>query len=142
VNDCKDNVTSDETHDRCPRNTTCPVNHLKCEKTNICVEPYWLCDGDNDCGDNSDEDEMHCAQRTCPQNSFRFGQHTLGVLYTWSRTCYEIVYVCLLHHSSNSDYGSYCCNNDLEKWWLNFLFIWLLCRLHPHDVMRRTLSEF
>lgn len=66
-------MTSDETHDLCPRNTTCPVNHLKCEKTNICVEPYWLCDGDNDCGDNSDEDALHCAQRTCPQNSFRLG---------------------------------------------------------------------
>lgn len=50
MNDCKDNETSDETHDRCPTNTTCPPNHLKCEKTNICVEPYWLCDGDNDCG--------------------------------------------------------------------------------------------
>lgn len=47
VNDCKDNATSDETHERCPTNTTCPANHLKCEKTNICVEPYWLCDGDN-----------------------------------------------------------------------------------------------
>lgn len=45
VNDCKDNATSDETHERCPQNTTCPANHLKCEKTNICVEPYWLCDG-------------------------------------------------------------------------------------------------
>lgn len=45
VNDCKDNTTSDETHDRCPTNTTCPANHLKCAKTNICVEPYWLCDG-------------------------------------------------------------------------------------------------
>lgn len=46
VNDCKDNATSDETHERCPQNTTCPANHLKCEKTNICVEPYWLCDGE------------------------------------------------------------------------------------------------
>lgn len=72
VNDCKDNMTSDETYDRCPKNTTCPPNHLKCEKTNICVEPYWLCDGDNDCGDNSDEDPIHCAQRTCPPNSFRY----------------------------------------------------------------------
>jgi low density lipoprotein-related protein 2 len=66
VNDCKDNVTSDETHERCPQNTTCPTNHLKCEKTNICVEPYWLCDGDNDCGDNSDENPLHCAQRDMP----------------------------------------------------------------------------
>lgn len=31
--------------------------------------------GDNDCGDNSDEDPLHCAQRTCPQNSFRCPNH-------------------------------------------------------------------
>lgn len=30
---------------------------------------------DNDCGDNSDEDAIHCAQRTCPQNSFRCPNH-------------------------------------------------------------------
>ena len=75
MNDCKDNVTSDETHERCPQNTTCPPNHLKCEKTNICVEPYWLCDGDNDCGDNSDENPIHCEQRTCPQGSYRCNNH-------------------------------------------------------------------
>jgi len=72
VNDCKDNGTTDESHDRCPQNTTCPPNSHKCAKTNICVEPYWLCDGDNDCGDNSDEDPVHCAPRTCPSNSFRY----------------------------------------------------------------------
>lgn len=31
--------------------------------------------GDNDCGDNSDEDPIHCAQRTCPQNSFKCPNH-------------------------------------------------------------------
>ena len=64
VNDCKDNKTSDEAVERCgAKNVTCPRNHLKCKTTTICVEPYWLCDGDNDCGDNSDEDPLHCGSR-------------------------------------------------------------------------------
>ncbi|XP_064102114.1 low-density lipoprotein receptor-related protein 2-like [Macrobrachium nipponense] len=74
VNDCKDKHTSDEASDRCPE-VTCPANHLKCENTTICVEPYWLCDGDNDCGDNSDENKLHCSERSCPPNSFRCPNH-------------------------------------------------------------------
>ncbi|KAK4315792.1 hypothetical protein Pmani_013000 [Petrolisthes manimaculis] len=74
VNDCKDKHTSDETSERCPK-VTCPPNHLKCENTTICVEPFWLCDGDNDCGDNSDEDLLHCSDRSCPPNSFRCPNH-------------------------------------------------------------------
>ena len=61
VNDCKDTNTTDESTDKCIRNTTCPNNHFKCNTTNICVEPYWLCDGDNDCGDNSDESGPACS---------------------------------------------------------------------------------
>lgn len=46
VNDCKDNMTSDESALNCnATNFTCPANHLKCENTSICVEPFWLCDG-------------------------------------------------------------------------------------------------
>jgi low density lipoprotein-related protein 2 len=72
INDCKDNKTSDESVEQCGgRNITCPSTHMQCKTTTICVEPYWLCDGDNDCGDNSDEEEFHCSARTCPPNSFR-----------------------------------------------------------------------
>ena len=79
------------------RNHTCPSTHMQCKTTAICVEPYWLCDGDNDCGDNSDEDEIHCSARTCPPNSFRYrSEFTLKYLFinSVSRT-YELKFSCL-----------------------------------------------
>lgn len=33
---------------------TCSVDYFQCANDN-CVPKYWQCDGDNDCGDNSDE---------------------------------------------------------------------------------------
>lgn len=33
---------------------TCSVDYFQCSNGN-CVPKYWQCDGDNDCGDNSDE---------------------------------------------------------------------------------------
>ncbi|KAI2660889.1 Low-density lipoprotein receptor-related protein 2 [Labeo rohita] len=80
-NDCGDN--SDETgcvFRPCDPNTeftcnnaerTCQPGHTKCQTTNICIPRSYLCDGDNDCGDNSDESPTHCATSTCSQNEFR-----------------------------------------------------------------------
>lgn len=33
---------------------TCSVDYFQCANNN-CVPKYWQCDGDDDCGDNSDE---------------------------------------------------------------------------------------
>ncbi|XP_040583657.2 LOW QUALITY PROTEIN: low-density lipoprotein receptor-related protein 2 [Lepeophtheirus salmonis] len=73
-NDCKDSSISDEDIQLCKdkkKDISCNVDQLICNSTTICVQHYWLCDGDDDCGDNSDESPVHCAARTCPPNTFR-----------------------------------------------------------------------
>lgn len=34
----------------------CPPNTIRCNNTKKCIPQQYACDGDNDCGDYSDED--------------------------------------------------------------------------------------
>ncbi|XP_075155675.1 low-density lipoprotein receptor-related protein megalin [Haematobia irritans] len=53
-----------------PRNNTCEASKFYCQNGK-CISRMWSCDGDDDCGDNSDEDPNYCAYHSCSPNEFR-----------------------------------------------------------------------
>ncbi|KAL0158180.1 hypothetical protein M9458_046256, partial [Cirrhinus mrigala] len=55
-NDCGDN--SDEAG--CSH--SCSSVQFKCN-SGRCIPEYWTCDGDNDCGDYSDETHANCTNQ-------------------------------------------------------------------------------
>lgn len=47
---------------RCPVRT-CPLDEFQCNNT-LCKPLAWKCDGEDDCGDNSDENPEECGEWT------------------------------------------------------------------------------
>ena len=62
----------DETHANCS-GKHCLVSQFQCPNTQRCILKSYQCDGDDDCGDNSDETEENgCEKHSCRKGEFKY----------------------------------------------------------------------
>jgi hypothetical protein len=82
VIDCQDGNSTDEVG--CPLKVcnTSLSHDVKCPNTNVCIMRRWLCDGDNDCGDSADENQLFCNSVPCAAGQFRCADHRC-IPYSW-----------------------------------------------------------
>ena len=58
----------------------CSQSQFKCNSTK-CIPYLWQCDGDNDCGDWSDEQK--CSNRTCIDDYFKCAKSGKCIPKAW-----------------------------------------------------------
>lgn len=51
-------------HHRVSVGRHCPLDEFQCNNT-LCKPLGWKCDGEDDCGDNSDENPEECGENLC-----------------------------------------------------------------------------
>lgn len=61
--------------------TACDGDKFTCA-SGKCISRLWACDGDDDCGDGSDEDTNYCSHHTCKPSEFRCGNGRC-IFSTW-----------------------------------------------------------
>lgn len=72
----------------CVKNNSsiCQSNEFLCKATNRCISNVLLCDGNNDCGDYSDEDttmDGPCRERICDSYEFSCDNSTKCIVKRW-----------------------------------------------------------
>uniref|UniRef100_A0A3B5QSX4 Uncharacterized protein n=1 Tax=Xiphophorus maculatus TaxID=8083 RepID=A0A3B5QSX4_XIPMA len=45
---------------------TCGVDEFRCKDSGRCIPARWKCDGEDDCGDSSDEPKEECGRNFLP----------------------------------------------------------------------------